>query len=60
VAVECCCATVEGHIYRAMAKTGTSRREELAALLRRPKSRNMDWPRVRAADAADNFEYAGT
>jgi hypothetical protein len=43
-----------------MAKTGTSRREELAALLRRPKSRNMDWPRVRAADAADNFEYAGT
>jgi DNA-binding CsgD family transcriptional regulator len=27
--------TVEGHIYRAMAKTGTTNREELAALLRR-------------------------
>ena len=26
--------TVEGHIYRAMAKTGTTSREELAALLR--------------------------
>jgi DNA-binding CsgD family transcriptional regulator len=30
--------TVESYIYRAMAKTGTSRREELAALLHRPKS----------------------
>jgi DNA-binding CsgD family transcriptional regulator len=27
--------TVEGHIYRAMAKTGTTSREELAALLPR-------------------------
>jgi DNA-binding CsgD family transcriptional regulator len=25
--------TVEGHIYRAMARTGTASREELAALL---------------------------
>ena len=25
--------TVEGHIYRAMSKTGTTSREELAALL---------------------------
>ena len=33
--------TVEGHIYRAMAKTGTTSREELAALLtgQRPQSR---------------------
>jgi DNA-binding CsgD family transcriptional regulator len=30
--------TVEGHIYRAMAKTGASSRPELAALLRRPES----------------------
>jgi DNA-binding CsgD family transcriptional regulator len=29
--------TVEGHIYRAMAKTGVGSREELAALLRRHK-----------------------
>ena len=27
--------TIEGHIYRAMAKTGTSNRDELAALLPR-------------------------
>lgn len=27
--------TVEGHVYRAMAKTGTTNRDELAALLRR-------------------------
>jgi DNA-binding CsgD family transcriptional regulator len=27
--------TVEGHIYKAMAKTGTASREELAALLNR-------------------------
>ena len=27
--------TVEGHIYRAMAKTGTTNRDELAALLSR-------------------------
>ena len=26
--------TVEGHIYKAMSKTGTASREELAALLR--------------------------
>ena len=31
--------TVEGHIYRAMAKTGTSSRDELAALLPRRKPR---------------------
>lgn len=30
--------TVESHIYRAMAKTGTADREDLAALLRRPRS----------------------
>jgi DNA-binding CsgD family transcriptional regulator len=29
--------TVESHIYRAMAKTGTTNRDELAALLRRPE-----------------------
>jgi DNA-binding CsgD family transcriptional regulator len=29
--------TVEGHIYRAMAKTGVASREELAALLHRRK-----------------------
>ena len=28
--------TVEGHIYRAMVKTGTGNRDELAALLRAP------------------------
>ena len=32
--------TVEGHIYRAMTKTGTASREELAALL--PKERAVD------------------
>jgi DNA-binding CsgD family transcriptional regulator len=32
--------TVEGHIYRAMAKTGTSNRDELAALLPQHKSRS--------------------
>ncbi|MGE5693866.1 MAG: response regulator transcription factor [Candidatus Sericytochromatia bacterium] len=31
--------TVESHIYRAMLKTGTTSREELAALLRRPNAR---------------------
>lgn len=31
--------TVESHIYRAMSKTGTSSREELAALLPRPRAR---------------------
>jgi DNA-binding CsgD family transcriptional regulator len=31
--------TVESHIYRAMLKTGTTSREELAALLRRPSAR---------------------
>lgn len=30
--------TVEGHIYRAMSRTGTTSRDELAALLRRPGS----------------------
>ena len=30
--------TVEGHIYRSMAKTGAGSRPELAALLRRPGS----------------------
>jgi DNA-binding CsgD family transcriptional regulator len=29
--------TVESHIYRAMMKTGTTSRDELAALLRRRK-----------------------
>ena len=32
--------TVEGHIYRAMAKTGTTSRDELAALLSRHKTRS--------------------
>ena len=31
--------TVEGHIYRAMTKTGAGSRDELAALLPRQKSR---------------------
>jgi DNA-binding NarL/FixJ family response regulator len=31
--------TIEGHIYRAMAKTGTTSRDELAALLRHSASR---------------------
>jgi DNA-binding NarL/FixJ family response regulator len=30
--------TVEGHIYRAMAKTGVASRDELAALLRQEPS----------------------
>jgi len=30
--------TVEGHIYRAMAKTGATSRDELAALLTRERS----------------------
>ena len=30
--------TVEGHIYRAMAKTGTASRDDLAALLPRQQS----------------------
>ncbi|HKP42908.1 helix-turn-helix transcriptional regulator, partial [Mycobacterium sp.] len=33
--------TVESHIYRAMAKTGTSTREELAALLRHRKPKTQ-------------------
>jgi DNA-binding CsgD family transcriptional regulator len=33
--------TVEGHIYRAMAKTGTSSRDELAALLPRHKPQSQ-------------------
>ncbi len=32
--------TVEGHIYRAMTKTGVSSREELAALLNRGRAKN--------------------
>ncbi|UGT94607.1 LuxR C-terminal-related transcriptional regulator [Mycobacterium ostraviense] len=31
--------TVEGHIYRAMARTGVTSREELAALLCQQRSR---------------------
>ena len=31
--------TVESHIYRAMAKTGTTSRDELAALIPRPRAR---------------------
>ena len=31
--------TVESHIYRAMAKTGTTSRDELAALIPRPGAR---------------------
>ena len=34
--------TVEGHIYRAMAKTGTTSRDELAALLPRRTSKSPD------------------
>jgi DNA-binding CsgD family transcriptional regulator len=36
--------TVEGHIYKAMAKTGVNSREELAALLRPRKSRRPPRP----------------
>jgi len=32
--------TVEGHIYRAMAKTGTASRDELAALVPQHKPRS--------------------
>ena len=32
--------TVEGHIYQAMEKTGTTSRDELAALLHRPQARD--------------------
>ena len=31
--------TVESHIYRAMSKTGTTSRDELAALIPRPRAR---------------------
>ncbi len=34
--------TVESHIYKAMAKTGTLNRDELAALLPRPRARQGD------------------
>ena len=34
--------TVEGHIHNAMAKTGTSSREDLAALLPRGTSKSPD------------------
>ncbi len=47
--------TVEGHVYRAMAKTGTTSRDELAALLRKGRSDrwtcgakppdSVNWPR---------------
>jgi DNA-binding CsgD family transcriptional regulator len=30
--------TVESHLYRAMAKTGTTNRDELAALIPRPRA----------------------
>jgi DNA-binding CsgD family transcriptional regulator len=33
--------TVEGHVYRAMLKTGTTSRDELAALLSRPRARTQ-------------------
>jgi DNA-binding NarL/FixJ family response regulator len=34
--------TVESHIYNAMAKTGTSHRDDLAAVLPRPATRQDD------------------
>ena len=34
--------TVEGHIYKAMNKTGTANREELAALLPKPVPQNHE------------------
>jgi DNA-binding CsgD family transcriptional regulator len=34
--------TVEGHIYKAMTKTGTASREELAALLRKHRSQTHE------------------
>ena len=36
--------TVEGHIYKAMTKTGTASREELAALLPQRKPQTHTWP----------------
>ena len=33
--------TVESHIYRAMAKTGTTSRDELAGLLSRPGAQRL-------------------
>ena len=36
--------TVEGHIYRAMTKTGTTSREELAALIPRLPDRGTTAP----------------
>jgi hypothetical protein len=52
--------TVEGHIYRAMAKTGASSRPELAALLRRAGIPRVSWSRARTFTVADNFGHAGT
>jgi len=36
--------TVEGHVYRAMLKTGTTSRDELAALLAHPRARTRSRP----------------
>jgi DNA-binding CsgD family transcriptional regulator len=36
--------TVESHVYRAMLKTGTTSRDELAALLPRPRARTQSRP----------------
>jgi DNA-binding CsgD family transcriptional regulator len=36
--------TVEGHVYRAMLKTGTTSRDELAALLSRPGREHSEGP----------------
>jgi DNA-binding CsgD family transcriptional regulator len=33
--------TVESHVYRAMLKTGTTGRDELAALVSRPRARTQ-------------------
>ena len=42
--------TVESHVYRAMLKTGTTSRDELAALLPRSRSEhNEDYDGVRLA-----------
>src|SRR4029078_12484890 len=66
--------TVEGHIYRAMAKTGASSRPELAARTRAAGARpsgtggvpapagipRVSCSRARAFTVADNFGHAGT
>jgi DNA-binding CsgD family transcriptional regulator len=55
--------TIEGHIYRAMAKTGAASREELAALLPRPTAARWSAGRYAAGrdtsaalNVGDNFE----